>query len=87
VGNTIITFKDKCFEYDGDQNVNGKGLTIGGQESAWLADLIAAQILENTAHLFEDAAYDGINRDDSQVVFKGNWSQHQIIEWLERFQA
>jgi hypothetical protein len=52
MGNTLITFKDKYFEYDGDQDVNDKGLTIGGCKSAWLADLVVACVLENTSHLF-----------------------------------
>jgi hypothetical protein len=30
MGNTLITFEDKYFEYDGDRDVNDKGLTIGG---------------------------------------------------------
>jgi hypothetical protein len=38
-------------------------------ESAWLADLVAAFILENTAQFFEEAVYDGIYRDDGLVVF------------------
>ena len=36
----------KYYEYDGDQEINNKGLTIGGYESAWLADLVAAYVLE-----------------------------------------
>jgi hypothetical protein len=61
-----------------------KGLsTIGGYESAWLADLVAAYVLKNTAHLFADAIYDGIYRDDGLVVFKGNWSRSKITDWLE----
>jgi hypothetical protein len=34
MGNTLITFEDKCFEHDGDRKVNKKGLTISGYESA-----------------------------------------------------
>jgi hypothetical protein len=48
--------------------------------------LVAACILENTAHLFEDAACDGIHRDDGLAILSGNWSKHQIIEWPEKFQ-
>jgi hypothetical protein len=61
-------------------------LTIGGYESAWLADLVAAYVLENTAHLFADAIYDGIYRDDGLVVFKGSWSKSKMSDWLEKFQ-
>jgi hypothetical protein len=80
MGNTLITFEDKYFEYDGDRDVNDKGLTIGGYESAWLADLIAAFVLENTAQFFNEAVYDGIYRDDGLVVFKGNWSKQEITK-------
>jgi hypothetical protein len=86
MGNTLITFKDKYFEYDGDGDVNNKGLTIGGYESSWLADLVTAYVLENTAHLFADAIYDDIYRDDGLVVFKGNWTKIKITDWLEKFQ-
>jgi hypothetical protein len=30
MGNTLITFEDKCYEYDGDRDANDRGLTIGG---------------------------------------------------------
>jgi hypothetical protein len=55
--NTLITFEDKYFEYDGDRDVNDKGLTIGRYESAWLADLVAAFVLKNTAQFFNEAVY------------------------------
>jgi hypothetical protein len=87
MGNTLITFEDKYFEYDGDRDVNDKGLTIGGYESAWLADLVVAFVLKNTAQFFNEAVYDGIYRDDGLVVFKGNWSKQEITEWLDNFQA
>jgi hypothetical protein len=43
---TILTFQDQYYIYDGDQSLDEKGLTIGGYESAWLADLVVAYILE-----------------------------------------
>jgi hypothetical protein len=61
MGNALITLEDKYFEYDGDRD--DKGLKIGGYESAWLADLVAACVLENTAHLFKEAVCDRICRD------------------------
>ena len=48
MGNTLISYRDKHYEYDGDQEISNKCLTIGGYESAWLADLVAAFILEET---------------------------------------
>ena len=42
--NTIVTFKDRYWIYGGNCPVEEKGLTIGGFESAFLADLVAAYI-------------------------------------------
>jgi hypothetical protein len=42
VENTLLTFQDQYCIYDGIQSLDEKGLTIGGYESAWLADLVAA---------------------------------------------
>ena len=53
MGNTLIAFKDKYFEYDASNNVNKRGLTIGGYESAWRADLVASFILDKTKYLFK----------------------------------
>jgi hypothetical protein len=58
MGNTLLTFIDKYYEYDGEQEIKDKGLTIGSYESVWLADLVAAFILENSEDLFNDAVYD-----------------------------
>ena len=38
--------------------------TIGGFESAWLADLVAVYILENAVDLLMEMEFDGIYRDD-----------------------
>jgi hypothetical protein len=82
MGKTLITCGDKDFEHDGDQNINDKGLTIGGYESAWLADLVTAFVLENTAQFFDEAAHDGTHRENGLVDFEGNWFKLQITNWL-----
>jgi hypothetical protein len=87
MGSTLITFKDKYYEYNGDRDVNNKGLTIGGYESAWLADLVAVFVLENTQHMFKTTTFDGIYKDDGLVVMKGNWSKQDITNWLRDFQS
>jgi len=46
MGNMLLTFVDKHYQYSGDENVEERGLTIDGYESAWLADLVVAYILE-----------------------------------------
>ena len=50
--NTFVTFKDRYWIYGGNLPVEEKGLTIGGYESAFLADLVAAWILEETFRTF-----------------------------------
>ena len=42
MGNTLLTFVDKYYEYGGEVNIEEKGLTIGGYESTWLANLVVA---------------------------------------------
>jgi hypothetical protein len=61
-------------------------LTIGGYESAWLANLVAAFVLKNCKDLFKDAVYDGIYRDDGLVIMDGQKTKADIGEWLEAFQ-
>ena len=48
---TILTFCDKYYLYDGDLQIENRGLTIGGYESAWLADLAMAFLLDNSRDL------------------------------------
>jgi hypothetical protein len=86
MGNTLLTFVDKYYEYDGERDIRDKGLTIGSYKSAWLADLVAAFILENTTELFKGTAYDGIYRDDSLVILNGVKSTPEVKEWLSSFQ-
>ena len=86
MANTLITFHGKYWEYGG-ADVDRKGLTIGGFESAGFADLVAAYILENTRDLFDNAIYDGIYRDDGFKVDIGKQTTEEICEWLSRFQS
>jgi hypothetical protein len=60
-------------------------LTIGGYKLAWLANLVAAFVLENSQDLFEEAVYDGIYRDDGLVIMKGHITNADIGEWLNTF--
>ena len=46
MNNTFITFVNKYYEYRGDTEGDERGLTTGGFESAWLADLVASYIFE-----------------------------------------
>jgi hypothetical protein len=63
MGNTMLTF--------GECDIRDKGLTIGGYESACLADLVAVFVLDNTTELFNETTYDRIYRDDGLVIMDG----------------
>ena len=60
MAHSLCTFRGKYFEYNGingDIDPDKRALTIGGFESAWLADLVAAYLLENTSHSFRCKYY------------------------------
>jgi hypothetical protein len=86
MNSTLFTFQGRYYEYDGDGDEDDRGLTIDGYESAWLADLVGAYILDNTRHLFRDTLFDGFYRDDGFAVFKGLKSYGQLSQWRKAFQ-
>ena len=86
--NTLIAFQDEYYLYDGDLKPAERGLTIGGYESAWLADLVMSYLLEATYDsLFDPMHFFGMYRDDGLAVFKGKLSTKEIKDWLESFQT
>ena len=87
MGNTLLTFIDKYYEYGGEEDVEERGLTIGGYESAWLADLVTSYILENMKEHFRETHFKGIYRDDRIVIFEGNLKASKVGNWLKMFQA
>ena len=87
IGNTLITFIGRYYEYGGSESINDRGLIIGGYESAWLADLVATFILDNSKDLFDDTRlHYGIYRDDGIIFLKGKWSDDEIFKWIKTFQ-
>ncbi len=54
MGNTIVTFLDKYYEYSVDPDLDCCGLTIGGFESAFLANLEATYLFDKLHHLVEE---------------------------------
>jgi hypothetical protein len=87
MANCLLQFGDKYFEYDSEKDILNKGLTIGGDESAWLADLVAAYVLEKNKHLFLGMVFYGIYRDDGLVIFLGILSKAEIALWRDNFQG
>jgi hypothetical protein len=87
MGNTIVSFRDKYYKYGVNPNPNHRGLTIGGFESAFLADLEATYIFEKLHHLLEQQVrLIGTYRNDEIIVFWGNRSNKWLKNWLSIFQ-
>jgi hypothetical protein len=87
MSNSLLSIEGKYYLYDGDKSVEERGLTIGGYESAWLADLAIAFILDNVDQsLFEQTDYFGIYRDDGIAIYNNIKSQTDIQKWLQAFQ-
>jgi len=76
---TLLAFVDKCYEHDGDGDPEEKGLTIGGHESAWLADLVGAYILDNTKSHFRKTKCCGLHRDDGIAAFNNKLSCDDML--------
>jgi hypothetical protein len=84
---TLIQFCGVYYLYDGDKEVEDRGLTIGGYESAWLADLGMAFLLETiNQKVLDETRYFGIYHDDRIAVFPGTWTQTEVEDWLLAFQ-
>ena len=86
---TQVTFGGKYYEYGGS-DVESKGLTIGGYESAFLADLVADFILnlEEMFHSDEGSTYSKIYRDDGiKVEMVANRTIDEKCNWYEEFQS
>ena len=84
--NTLVCFIDKYYEYGGDMDGEQRGLTIGGYESVWLADLVAAYLLKQTEGLFGDFIYHGIYRDNGFIIMTGTKTKKEMNTWLGKFQ-
>lgn len=80
-------YLDQYYEYGGSLSTNERGLTIGGYESAWLADLVASQLLDNAENLFKyTSKHYGIYRYGGVVFFEGDWSNNGVTTWIQTFQ-
>ena len=84
--NTFVTFEDQYWIYGGDLPVEEKGLTIGGYESAFFADLAAAYILEKAEDIFADSLFNEIYRDDGIDIKNSILTIDQVCDWQDKFQ-
>ena len=82
---TLIYFDVKYYEYNGGEREE-QGLSIGGYESAFLADLVASYLFEKSKANFHPTTYHGIYRYDRLVAFKGKKCAREIKDRIEEFQ-
>jgi hypothetical protein len=79
MGNTIVSFQDKYYEYGVDSDPDHCGLTIGGFESAFLANLEVTYIFDKLNMLLtRHVQFIGTYRDDKIIVFWGR----RMTRWL-----
>jgi hypothetical protein len=87
MGNTIVTFCDKYYKYGVNPDPDRQGLTIGGFESAFSADLEAMYIFKKLNNLLErHVTFLGTYRGDKLIIFRGNRSDNRLHNWLKIFQ-
>ena len=83
---TILTFCENYYLYDGDLEIENRGLTIRGYESAWLADLAMSFLLDNSKDIIQNTIYFGMYRDDGIGIFDGDVNIKKASWWLKSFQ-
>lgn len=76
----LIQSMGQYYEYGGSVDVEQKGLTIGGYESAFFADLVAAWILDNSVPLMLETMFDGLNRDNGLLVFDKPITTNEVCD-------
>ncbi len=81
--NTIVSFLDKFYEYGVDPDPERRGLTIGGFESAFLADLEASYRFDKLKQIWErHVRFLGTYRGNEIIVFKGQKLDEWLVNWL-----
>ena len=83
--NTFVTFEDNYWKYGVLLPGEEKGLTIGGFESAFFADLVAAYILDTSQDIFKNSTYNGIYDDDRIDILEGQKSVKKNLIGLNLF--
>ncbi len=86
MGNTIIQFRDKYYEYGVHEDAAERPLAIGSLDAAFNADMVADYLLEMAEDHFDMTHFFGQYRDDGQIVFEGERSVEDLEQWLYRFQ-
>ena len=85
MSSTLISFNGDYYEYHGGE-IEEQGLSIGEYESAFLVDLVASYLFENSKLNFCPTIYHGIYIYYGLVIFKGKKKAIEIKDWLKKFQ-
>eukprot|EP00957_Ditylum_brightwellii_P100440 7655801-Ditylum_brightwellii.AAC.1 len=88
----LIQFRGQYYVYKGttkgkelsDEDV---ALAIGAYELAFLANIVASYMFEESGECFINCVFRGIYQDDGLVVFIGKRNKHKIQEWLRKYQS
>eukprot|EP00957_Ditylum_brightwellii_P004469 339739-Ditylum_brightwellii.AAC.1 len=89
---TLIQFKGRYFVYKGaakwkEISEEDVALAIGAYKSAFLADIVASYVFEETKECFVKCIYHGIYRDNGLVAFEGKKNKREIQIWLRKYQS
>lgn len=87
MGNTLVMFRDKYYEYGTADDPFERSLTIGGYDSAWMADLVGGYIFDLAEDHFNMTKFFGLYRDDGNVAFEDVRSIDDLKQWLHDFQS
>ena len=86
MSNCLIDFEEEYVQYGKEKNPLKRVLSIGGFDSAWLADLVACYILEKTEPVRKNQfAYFKIYRNDGCAVAR-NTTVRKLQKWFNNFQ-
>jgi hypothetical protein len=87
MGNTIVSFQNKYYEYGVDSDPDRHGLTIGGFKSAFLANLEATYIFDKLNMLLtQHVRFIGTYQDDKIIIFWSQRTTRWLTQWLNIFQ-
>ena len=83
---TFLNFQGEHCEHDPWEDPEEKRLSIGAHESAWLADLVIAYVLEKTQECLHPQDMLKFCGDDGWAIFRRKLSHPQMIAWMNEFQ-
>ena len=78
MGNSLVPFRKKYYEYGVDNDPINTSLTIIGYDSTWNADLVASYLLYLAQEHFTKTKFPGLYCDDDNIVFNGDFPIKEI---------